>query len=848
VQAQAERAVAEVQPNDLDEQARDIVNKGWSKDQWISGVLERAIGLVARSAEKGRQGFALEPWEAERCRYAVWDDKALSTYYERAELASEHLKRFFPIRNIDVENDEDNINAGGALRLQGMQRPDSISRLKLTSGDVARQVCICFEGDGHDLDAAKAGGSGMYSYEKMFQDASLCHDVSPGVPAIFITSALFTHEDARFPAFQDWSAQFLKTHVLLVERLLQYVAEKETSWIHRQLAAIDAAVAGRQFDFFCWINAVYNGDTVVTKGVAQCAVWMAANEQQHHGEFEQVFEMRKKFYATGPLAFDDAADGLQKSTFEARVLKFSENGMSVVIFAVPRLETHDAQTLAQNKGLACSGLWYPEHVAAYVEAHAGAGMQNFLVPAARRGPGELEFASLHAIRSTTAPTALTIEEFDRTHKDSLSGQFIFALPWLWLNIAFLCILKSMLTYRVAIRAKSTLKAYVAFARRYSTQISSRDTVPNPMKMFEDDSASLFAHACRRRASEVRLDGDLLVFLEQKCGWTNPTAASSPAVFFKLVGACNLITAHTLAKQVQRTPALRVKFDKVKDAFPLGAQVEVDYALECLSRHYYFVQDKGAALDGFVPQAKFDALERRLMVALRAPGGAGAAPAAAPAAAGGGGGGGGGDGGGGGGGDGGGGGGDGGRGCRGGRGGRGGRCGRGGRGGAVGGGNAGGGGGVANYGSEGDDDDASSDEADDEEEDESLAEEEEEEEEESSDEEEEEEVEEVEDRSDADSTQDGTEYKEGARYRVCSTPTAEQLTPEKLGNRLVAVKFDQIDGGQRWYRGRVQGLRTTRGKGQHIFNILFDSDDKIDYAKLTADRHGCDNHWVLLEPR
>jgi len=156
--------------------------------------------------------------------------------------------------------------------------------------------------------------------------------------------------------------------------------------------------------------------------------------------------------------------------------------------------------------------------------------------------------------------------------------------------------------------------------------------------------------------------------------------------------------------------------------------------------------------------------------------------------------------------------------------------------------------VANYGSEGDDDDASEEEADDEEENESLAEEEEEEEEEISDEEEEEEEEEVEDPSDADSTQDGTEYKEGARYRVCSTPTAEQLTPEKLGNRLVAVKFAQTDGGQRWYRGRVQGLKRTRGKGQHIFDILFDYDDRIDYAKLTVDRHGCDNHWVLLEPR
>ena len=40
-----ENAVEEVLPNDLEEQAMDTVSKGWSKDQWISGVLERAIGI-----------------------------------------------------------------------------------------------------------------------------------------------------------------------------------------------------------------------------------------------------------------------------------------------------------------------------------------------------------------------------------------------------------------------------------------------------------------------------------------------------------------------------------------------------------------------------------------------------------------------------------------------------------------------------------------------------------------------------------------------------------------------------------------------------------------------------------
>jgi hypothetical protein len=73
--------LGEMKENDVDEQRRDTVSKGWSKDQWISGVLERAIGVVARSAEMGLQRFRLAPLEAGTARYAVSDDKHLSTFY-----------------------------------------------------------------------------------------------------------------------------------------------------------------------------------------------------------------------------------------------------------------------------------------------------------------------------------------------------------------------------------------------------------------------------------------------------------------------------------------------------------------------------------------------------------------------------------------------------------------------------------------------------------------------------------------------------------------------------------------------------------------------------------------------
>ena len=84
----------------------------------------------------------------------------------------------------------------------------------------------------------------------------------------------------------------------------------------------------------------------------------------------------------------------------------------------------------------------------------------------------------------------------------------------------------------------------------------------------------------------------------------------------MIGASNLITAHTLARQIQCKTALDEKLEQTKTMFPLGAQVEIDYALECLFRHYYFVQDKTADRDGFVRKEDFDSMHRQLRKQLR----------------------------------------------------------------------------------------------------------------------------------------------------------------------------------------------------------------------------------------
>lgn len=615
-----ENAVNEVLPNDVQEQAMDTVSKGWSKDQWISGVLERAIRIVARSAEKGEQEFRLAPLSPDSVRFSVSDDKELGTFYRDGRFANKHLGRYFPIDNVDIR-----LADGSTIHVQGTQRPDSISLLKLSRGNEDRKVCICFEGDAHNLDAGKSN-AGMFSYEKMFQDASLCHDVNPDVPAIFITSVLFKHDKGVFPTFSDWAEQFLKEHVLLVEQLLQYISNKKTSSLHRALRRIDRDMAEtREFDFFCWINAQGDDENceMFESDVDDCFDRMYEQTTKNNDELEGVVSWRDLYGETGDWV--DAkknnraiavTDGLKENKFQAITIRTNVHGIPVVIFAVPRVRMSDVNALAADVNHPCSGMWYPMHVHAYLTALGQGNMNNFLVSNGTR----VEFDAFSNLPKTDSTRMLKEQTFNQRFKTQMRGQLLFTLPWLWTNIGFLCKLKSSLTYLVAKgRARAnTIAAYIAFTRKHATHVNSRDNVKNEMEMFADTSTSLFAHMCRARQATGGVDEELGSFLQNKCGWTNARSASSPAIFFALVGVRNLITAHTLAKRCSGGPnKYSAELDKMKDSFPLAAQVEIDYALECLCRHYYFAQDKSAVQDDVVPRAEFERMQRKLRMEIEA---------------------------------------------------------------------------------------------------------------------------------------------------------------------------------------------------------------------------------------
>lgn len=390
-----ESAVSEMKENDEDEHKRDTVNKGWSKDQWISGVLERAIGIVARSAENGQQKFTVQRLRSDSGRYAVWDDRSMSKFYaENSDVMAAHDGGvFFPIRNIDVTLDKK------VIHIQGSQRPDSISVLRIKSKDVPidKKVCICFEGDGHNIDGGKQK-SGMFLYEKMFQDAALCHDVNPNVPAIFITGVLWTHESKVFPTFEDWSVQFLREHVLLVEQLLQYINDRDTSAIHVALQNIDkenTAAQSYEYDFFCWINARRDGADVVTSDAKNSYDLLQTKTKQHGEELAQALLWREKAYSPtddwvaakqardNDLAKEKEHDsGLLHNKFYAKVITRNDHGIPVVIFAVQRVKRDDVEKVAVDNTHKCSGMWYPRHVKRYVSEHESGDieMDNFLVP------------------------------------------------------------------------------------------------------------------------------------------------------------------------------------------------------------------------------------------------------------------------------------------------------------------------------------------------------------------------------------------------------------------------------------------------------------------------------------
>ena len=612
-----ENAVHEVLPNDVEEQANDTVNKGWSKDQWMSGVLERALRIVARSAAKGEQEFGLSPFLRDSVKFAVSEDKELGTFYRdnvNGIFSQRYLGQYFPIDNVELKTDNNT-----SIHVQGTQRPDSISLLNLTSKGKDQKVCICFEGDAHDLDANKSN-AGMFSYEKMFQDVSLCHDVNPNVPGIFITSVLWKHDKYVFPTFSNWAEQFLKEHVLLVEQLLQYISDKETSSIHRALCGIDKGMAEtREFDFFCWINAqdVKNeGFESFDSTVEECFNVMYEKTRDNNEELKDVLKWRNMYgtrndWVAGKVAgqTNSSDDGLENSGFRAITIRSNVNGIPVVIFAVPRVSKDALNGLVVDRTTQCSGMWYPMHVHAYVDSLKQT-MKNFLVSNGNAGL----FEAFSSLPNMDKKKMLKKQTFESDYKTQMQGQLLFTLPWLWINIGFLCKLKSSLSYGGGQRRAraNTIAAYIAFTRKHATHVNSRDNVKNDMEMFTDESSSLFAHLCRARQATAGVDEDLGAFLQNKCGWTNATSASSPAVFFALLGVRNLITAHTLAKRCSGAPnKYSVELEKVKDTFPLAAQVEIDYALECLCRHYYFVQDKSAVQDDVVPRAEFERMQRKL---------------------------------------------------------------------------------------------------------------------------------------------------------------------------------------------------------------------------------------------
>jgi len=615
-----ETAVGEVHESDWDEQARDTIHKGWSKDQWLSGVLERAIGIVARSADKDEQAFKLKQNDSDGGKYAVSRDREMNTFYRENKIsfAAENFGKYFLTKNLDLEKD------GAKIHVQGTQKPDSISMLDLTgnANGITTTFCVCFEGDAHNIDDKDSGG--MYLYEKMFQDAALCHDVNAHVPAIFINSVLWRHDPIKFGSFMDWSTQFLKEHVRLIERLLHYIHDKPSSFIFRRLQAIDPGITDTdEFDFYCWINAVRNGPEIVTSDVDECFEGMNDRDSQVHGhEFKSMMEWRTIYYAPGEdwltkkekeEETDEVDDGLQHNKFNAKIIKFTDSDIPVLIMAVPRVKQEDVDAVVADKKHECSGMWYPMHIDRYVtqmQAKADATWDNFLVP--DNLADQLTFTlPLSDLPFTDSKKNILIETRFNKYKKDIFGHVIFTLPWLWINIGFLCILKRALDYVVSPNAVDTIKLYETFYRKSSSQIHSRQSVKNSMTMFGKGSSSLFAHLCIKRNEDTAFEADIQTFLTQTCGWTNADSASSPAVFFKMIGASNLITAHSFARQLQRKTPLTSKFEDIKATFPLAAQVEIDYAVECLCRHYYFVQDKTIERDGAVSEASFNKMKNSL---------------------------------------------------------------------------------------------------------------------------------------------------------------------------------------------------------------------------------------------
>ena len=259
------------------------------------------------------------------------------------------------------------------------QNPDSFAVMRFT--DVAgddRTMAVLYEGENHQKNNKDWGGGG-WLWSKMFQAMGMCHDIDSSVSGVMITAVMYKHNpldftaDAQTPHFAYMAAAYLRAHVKLLARLLEYnrATTKEQTWIGGRLKALKAPVtANDHYDFVCTINTEIHGAFKDAHVSSSGEHLLAAAQASEGGEYAAYMTAVRQFYPH--LAGHDIQLGARLLAWRAPVFRMhfragseSGRGMKVVIHAVRRAPSDALLPSAAVRPIV--GVLYPMHVQQLVD-------------------------------------------------------------------------------------------------------------------------------------------------------------------------------------------------------------------------------------------------------------------------------------------------------------------------------------------------------------------------------------------------------------------------------------------------------------------------------------------------
>ena len=364
--------------------------QGESPDKWFCSMLEQAMNFLRttkifpdlRSAADGKfvlhgDRFVATSYEKEtqqwnaNASFCLPDNYHLHkinicTYADEASLTSREDPGFVAYEAYDKKKIPNH-----------RQRPDAFALMRFkTEADDDRIMTVVYEGENHDKNQ-KNEGVGGWLWSKMFQAMGRCHDTDNNVSGVMISAVMHKHDprnftqDAKSQHFANVAREYLKAHVLLIARLVEYNTKntKAESWIGKKLQSMRAPMhSDDYYDFVCTINAEFTDRLTGRMPTSTGAELKMSAILSPGQEFARYMDAARALYPQ--VTGHDVELGHRLLKWQTPVFRMqfrtggagdtaddSRRGMNVVIHAVLRAPV---DALVDRRDI--RGVLYPKHI------------------------------------------------------------------------------------------------------------------------------------------------------------------------------------------------------------------------------------------------------------------------------------------------------------------------------------------------------------------------------------------------------------------------------------------------------------------------------------------------------